>query len=453
MSRRAQLATVGPDERMLQVRLAKPGACGSVAHLAVIAPSQDGSPPAEVLRLTTAPHVLRLPAFQFFVASRFLSSTAFQGASVAVGWLVYDITRNPFDLGLIGLFQFLPMLVLTLLAGHIADQFDRRRIALVCQVVEAAVMGFMAIGIWQGWLPLWGIFAAIAVLGGAQAFERPAMAALLPAIVPQAQLQSAVATSTSIMQSAMIVGPAMGGLLYGLGGVVPFATSAIFFLLASIGVTLINHPMKVLVRTPVTWESVFAGVAFIKNRKVMLGSISLDLFAVLLGGATAMLPVYARDILEAGPWALGLLRTSPAIGAVVMALYLARFPLQHSVGKTMLIAVAVFGAATIVFAFSTNIALSIAMLVILGASDTISVVIRSSLVQLLTPDEMRGRVNAVNSLFIGASNQLGEFRAGVFAGFMGPVAAVAVGGVGTLAVVLLWSRLFPELRKVQTLSG
>jgi MFS family permease len=400
-----------------------------------------------------SPHVLRLSSFRFFVTSRFLSSVAFQGASVAVGWLVYDITRNPFDLGLIGLFQFLPMLLLTLVAGHVADRVDRRRIALVCQVLEALVMGFMVLGIWQGWLPLWGIFAAVSVLGAAQAFERPAMAALLPAIVPATQVQSAIAVATSIMQTALVIGPALGGLLYGFGGIVPFAVSAGCFLLASVAVTLIQHPHKTPPKAPVTWSSIFAGITFIASRKVMLGSISLDLFAVLLGGAVAMLPVYARDILDAGPWALGVLRTSPAVGAVVMSLYLARFPLQHSVGRIMLIAVAVFGLATIVFAFSTNIALSVAMLVILGASDTISVVIRSSLVQLLTPDEFRGRVNAVNALFIGASNQLGEFRAGVFAGFMGPVAAVAVGGIGTLAVVALWARLFPDLRKVQTLSG
>ncbi|MGV3490218.1 MAG: MFS transporter [Devosia sp.] len=398
-------------------------------------------------------HVLRLPAFRFFVLSRFLSSVAFQGASVAVGWLVYDITRNPFDLGLIGLFQFLPMLALTFVAGTVADRFDRRRIALICQVIEALVMAFMIAGIWQGWLPVWGIFASVAVLGGAQAFERPAMAALLPAIVSQAQLQSAVATSTSVMQTAMVVGPALGGLLYGFGDIVPFSVSMACFLVASLFVTLVRHPMRTPAKAPITWGSIFAGVTFIASRKVMLGAISLDLFAVLLGGAVAMLPVYARDILEAGPWALGVLRTSPAIGAVAMSLYLARFPLQHSVGRIMLVAVAVFGTATIVFAFSTNIILSIAMLVTLGASDTISVVIRSSLVQLLTPDEMRGRVNAVNSLFIGASNQLGEFRAGVFAGFMGPIGAVAFGGIGTLAVVLLWSRLFPDLRKVQTLSG
>lgn len=399
------------------------------------------------------PHVIRIPSFRHFLSSRALSSVAFQGSAVAIGWLIYDRTRNPFDLGLVGLFQFLPMLVLTFFAGHVADQFDRRQIGLVCQVIEAITMGFIALGIWQGWLPTWGIFAAVAVLGAAQAFERPSMAALLPGIVPTAQLQSAVATSTSVMQTALIIGPALGGILYGFGDVVPFLASGLLFLVASYNVLKIDRPATLPVRAPMTFESVFAGVVFIKSKPVMLGSISLDLFAVLLGGATAMLPVYARDILHAGPWALGFLRMAPAIGAVVMSLLLARFPLQHRVGIKMLWAVAIFGAATIVFAYSTNIVLSVVMLIILGASDTVSVVVRSSLVQLLTPDHMRGRVNAVNSLFIGTSNQLGEFRAGVFAGFMGPVAAVAFGGIGTLVVVLLWSRLFPALRKVDTLSG
>lgn len=399
------------------------------------------------------PHVIRIPSFRHFLSSRALSSVAFQGSAVAIGWLIYDRTRNAFDLGLVGLFQFLPMLVLTFFAGHVADQFDRRQIGLVCQVVEAVTMGFIALGIWQGWLPTWGIFAAVAVLGAAQAFERPSMAALLPGIVPMAQLQSAVATSTSVMQTALIIGPALGGILYGFGDVVPFLASGLLFLIASYNVLRIEKPATLPVRAPMTFESVFAGVVFIKSKPVMLGSISLDLFAVLLGGATAMLPVYARDILHAGPWALGFLRMAPAIGAVVMSLLLARFPLQHRVGAKMLWAVAIFGAATIVFAYSTDIILSVVMLIILGASDTVSVVVRSSLVQLLTPDHMRGRVNAVNSLFIGTSNQLGEFRAGVFAGFMGPVAAVAFGGIGTLAVVLLWSRLFPALRKVDTLSG
>jgi MFS family permease len=399
------------------------------------------------------PHVLKLSSFRHFLSSRALSSMGFQGSAVAIGWLVYDTTRNPFDLGLVGLFQFLPMLVLTFVAGQVADQFDRRIIGLACQLLEAAVMLFIAIGVWQNWLPVWGIFIAVAVMGSAAAFERPTMAALLPSIVPAPQLTQAVATSTSVMQTALIIGPALGGLLYGLGAVVPFVAAAVAFLGASFNVVRISHPGEAPKRTPVTFESVFAGVAFIRSRPVMLGTISLDLFAVLLGGATALLPVYARDILDAGPWALGLLRTSPAIGAVTMSLILARFPLQHKVGLKMLWAVGIFGAATIVFAFSTSIVLSIAMLLTLGAADTVSVVVRSSLVQLLTPDHMRGRVNAVNSLFIGTSNQLGEFESGIVAGLIGPVAAVAVGGIGTIAVVLLWAGLFPSLRKVDTLAG
>ncbi len=377
----------------------------------------------------------------------------FQGSAVAIGWLVYDTTRNPFDLGLVGLFQFLPMLVLTFVAGQVADLFDRRAIGLACQLIEAVTMVFVAFGVWQGWLPIWGVFVAVAVMGCCAAFERPTMAALLPSIVPASQLTQAVATSTSVMQTALIVGPALGGLLYGFGDVVPFAAAALAFLGASFNVIRIVHPGEAPKRQPVTFESVFAGVAFIWSKPLMLGAISLDMFAVLLGGATALLPVYARDILDAGPWALGLLRTSPAIGAVVMALLLARFPLKHGVGIKMLWAVGVFGVATIVFAYSTNIALSVAMLLILGAADTISVVVRSSLVQLMTPEHMRGRVNAVNSLFIGTSNQLGEFRAGISAGIMSPVMAVAVGGIGTIAVVLLWARLFPALRKVNTLAG
>jgi MFS family permease len=399
------------------------------------------------------PHVVKLPSFRHFLFSRALSSMGFQGSAVAVGWLVYDTTRNPFDLGLVGLFQFLPMLVLTLVAGQVADQFDRRIIALVCQWLQAATMVIVAIGVWQNWLPIWAIFVAVAVMGAAAAFERPTMAALLPGIVPQAQLTQAVATSTSVMQTALVIGPALGGLLYGFGDLVPFAAAAAAFLGASYNVVRIERPAKMPPRSPITFESVFAGVAFIWSKPVMLGSISLDMFAVLLGGATALLPIYARDILDAGPWALGLLRTAPAIGAVAMSLLLARFPLSHKVGLKMLWAVGVFGVATIVFAYSTAIWLSVLMLLILGAADTVSVVVRSSLVQLLTPDHMRGRVNAVNSLFIGTSNQLGEFRAGISAGVMSPVMAVAVGGIGTIAVVLMWARLFPALRKVDTLAG
>jgi MFS family permease len=387
--------------------------------------------------------------FLFVLGSRALSSMAFQGTGVAIGWLVYDKTRNPFDLGLIGLCQFLPMVVLTFVVGHVADAFDRRRIGFVCQIVEALTLLLLSIGVWQGWLSLPAIFVSVALLGSVQAFERPTMAALLPGIVPSEALPRAIANSTSVMQTALVIGPSLAGLLYGFGPVVPFVVATVMFALASLSVTSIPHPGVTPKREPVTLKSVFAGAAFIRSKPVMLGTISLDLFAVLLGGATALLPVYARDILHAGPVGLGLLRTSPAIGAVAMSLVLGRFPLTRRVGMTMLVAVGVFGLATIVFAVSTNIALSVAMLLVLGAADTISVVVRTSLVQLLTPDAMRGRVNAINSLFIGTSNQLGEFESGTLASLVGPVWAVALGGLGTIAVVLLWTKLFPALPKVQ----
>jgi hypothetical protein len=280
------------------------------------------------------------------------------------------------------------------------------------------------------------------------------MAALLPNIVPSSLLQVAIATSTSMMQTAFIIGPSLGGLLYGVSPVAPFAMSAVLYIIASVNVISIRvEREQPASREPVTLNSVFAGVSFIASRPVMLGTISLDLFAVLLGGATALLPMFACDILHAGPWGLGLLRAAPAIGALAMSIWLARRPLQSDVGKKMLSAVLVFGIATIVFSLSSNIILSVAALFVVGASDTVSVVVRSSLVQLLTPDAMRGRVNAVNSLFIGTSNQLGEFESGMLATALGPVLTGIVGGVGTIVVVLLWMRLFPDLTRVKTLRG
>ena len=369
--------------------------------------------------------------YQHFLSSRVLSNVAFHGTTVAVGWLIYDKTNSAFALGLVGLVQFLPVLLLTFVVGQVADRYDRRLIGLICQLAQAAT---------------------VTVLGSAIAFERPTMAALLPGVVPASTLQRAIATSTSFMQVGFIVGPAFGGLLYGLGPVVPFFAAAVLFAGAAYNVIRIPRPEKRAV-TPVTLQSVFAGVGFIRSRPIILGTLSLDLFAVLLGGVTSLLPIFARGILQAGPWAVGFLRAAPAVGALVMSVWLARHRLERNVGRNMLLAVAAFGVATIVFALSTNIVISVLALAVLGASDTISVVIRSSLVQLLTPDDMRGRVNAVNSLFIGASNQLGDFESGIVAGLVGPVAAGVIGGVGTIVIVLFWARLFPDLRKVQSLSG
>jgi MFS family permease len=397
--------------------------------------------------------LLRQPSYLKFIVSRVFSALSFQGAAIALGWLVYDKTQNAFDLGYIGLCQFLPMVVLTFVVGHVADRFDRRRIGFVCQVIDAACVAFLGVGQMMGWLSVPLIFGTVLVLGAAQAFERPTMAALLPAIVPTAVLQQAVATSTSFQQAAFVLGPALGGLLYGVAAPVPFVVAAVLFACASLSVIAIEKLARIEKREPVTLKSVFAGVAFIWGRPVMLGTISLDLFAVLLGGATALLPIYARDILHAGPLSLGFLRAAPAVGAVVMSVVLARRPLQRGVGRTMLGAVAIFGVGTLIFAVSTNMVLSIAALVLLGAADTVSVVVRSSLVQLLTPDPMRGRVNAVNSLFVGTSNQLGEFESGIAAGLIGAVPACIVGGIGTLVIVALWTKVFPALPKVETLSG
>ncbi|MBO9123653.1 MULTISPECIES: MFS transporter [unclassified Rhizobium] len=397
--------------------------------------------------------VLRHPGYLNFAASRVFSSLSFQCVAIAMGWMIYDQTHSAFALAMVGLCQFLPMVVLTFVVGHVADRFDRRRIGLVCQLILATVSAALAVATWQNWRTPAGILTAVTIMGATVAFERPTMAALLPSIMPPSLLQRAVATSTLMMQTALIVGPSLGGLLYGVDAVAPFAVAAVLFAVASINVISIRMEWTPSKREPVTLASVFAGVSFIKSKPVMLGTISLDLFAVLLGGATALLPMFASDILHAGPWGLGMLRAAPAVGALSMSIVLARRSLTSRVGAKMLTAVAVFGVATIVFAVSTNIALSIAALLVVGAADTVSVVVRSSLVQLLTPDSMRGRVNAVNSLFIGTSNQLGEFESGMLAGMMGPVAAGVIGGVGTIVVVLMWTRLFPDLRKVDTLQG
>ncbi|MBL4926728.1 MFS transporter [Fuscibacter oryzae] len=398
-------------------------------------------------------HVLQNRNYRLFLTSRTCSSLGFQSLTVALGWMIYDLTGSAWMLGWVGFCQFLPMLLLTFVVGTVADRYDRRRIGLICQWVQAVTVLTLGTLAWHGLLTAPGILAAVAVLGAAQAFERPTMASLVPGIVGPAMLQRAIATSTSFMQTALIVGPSLGGILYGVDRLVPFFTSAVLFLAAGIAVSRIRLIAPPAARAPVTLATVFAGVAFIRQTPAVLGMISLDLFAVLLGGATALLPIYASDILDGGPFALGLLRAAPAIGALLMSFYVARHPIRRGAGKKMFAAVAVFGLATIVFALSTNITLSILALLVVGASDNISVVVRSSLVQLMTPDEMRGRVNAVNSLFIGTSNQLGEFESGMVAGALGPVAAGVIGGVGTLAVVALWMAAFPTLRRIERLDG
>ncbi len=365
--------------------------------------------------------------------------------AVAVGWQVYALTDSALDLGLVGLVQFLPALLLVLVSGHVADRYDRRTVVRISQTIEAIAVITLAVFSFRGTVTEQLIFALVALVGSARAFEAPTLQALLPGLVPVALLPRAVAASASANQTAVIIGPAAGGLLYVLGPTAVYATSASLFLLASVMVWRIRIERVPPKREPPSLKSIFAGIAFIRSQPAVLGAISLDLFAVLLGGATALLPIYARDILGTGPWGLGLLRSAPALGALSMALYFARRPPDRRVGRTMFAGVATFGLATIVFAVSTSFALSLAALVVLGASDMVSVVIRMSLVQLDTPDAMRGRVSAVNTVFIGTSNQLGEFESGVTAALFGTVPAVLLGGVGTLLVVLLWMRLFPTL--------
>jgi MFS family permease len=390
--------------------------------------------------------------YALFWTARGLSAFAMQMAAVATGWLVYQNTGSAYFLGLIGLAQFVPMVLLTLPVGHIADCGDRRRIVIACQLLESLALAFLAWGIVAGWLATAHIFAAVVALGAAQAFERPTMSALLPSLVPTGTLQRAIAMASSANQSAYIVGPAIGGLLYAVDVAVPFALAACLMFGAALLMSAIVAARPAPSREPATLRSVFSGIDFIWHRPILLGAVSLDLFAVLLGGATALMPIYARDILGTGPWGLGMLRAAPAAGALSMSLVMARVSMRRGVGTKLFLAVGGFGVATMVFALSRNLLLSMAALYFVGVADNISVVIRSSLVQLATPDAVRGRVNAVNSLFIGTSNQLGEFESGIAAGLLGAVPAALLGGVATIAVALIWMRVFPALRRIQSLA-
>jgi len=415
--------------------------------------------PVENISMTSALHpyepqeILRNRSFVLFWFARAATMVAFQMQAVAVGWQIYALTGSALYLGLVGLAQFLPMFLLTLAVGHVADRYDRRAIARLCQIIECLAAFALAWGSAAGWQSKETILVIMFVVGAVHAFEGPTMHSLLPGLVSAPLLPRALAWSASAMQTATIVGPALGGLLYTLGPAEVYATAGVLFLAARVFLGLIRAVRAPVTREPANIKSVFAGIAFIRSRPEVLGAISLDLFAVLLGGATALLPIYARDILLTGPWGLGLLRSAPAAGALAMSLFLARRPLKRRVGRTMFIAVAVFGAATIVFALSTSFLLSLASLAVLGAADVISVVIRHSLVQLKTPDDMRGRVSAVNSLFIGTSNQLGEFESGITAAWFGAVFSVLIGGIGTIIVVALWMRIFPQLAKTDTLDS
>lgn len=396
--------------------------------------------------------LLRHPPFRLFFWARSVSEFAQQMATVAVGWQVYSLTHSAFALGLVGLTQFIPSAVLVFAAGHVADRYPRERVLQLCLAAEALAAAWLAWGSWAGWLTVPEIFTAIAVVGTASAFESPARAALLPAVVPPGLRQKGTAVSIGGFQMAVICAPALGGFAYALAPAVPYALMTVLWLVAARLSGAIRPEQPVTAKEPTTWSALFAGVGFVRRNPAILGTISLDLFAVLLGGATALLPIYARDILHTGPWGLGILRSAPALGALAMTARLTRHPLNRRVGIRMFQAVIVFGLATVVFAVSHRIWLSLVALVVMGAADTVSVVIRASLVQLATPDAMRGRVGAVNYLFVNASNQLGEFESGVTAALVGAMPAAALGGLGTVAVALLWMKLFPALREVERLE-
>jgi len=394
----------------------------------------------------SAPQLLRhhRPFLAFWLA-RVFTASGFQMLTVAIGWHLYQLTGNVLDLGLVGLVEFAPRVLFMLHTGHVADRYDRRKVAALCQSLQGLIALALAVGSATDNVTRELIFALAFLLGATRSFEMPATQALLPNVVPAGLFPRAVAASASATQSATIVAPALGGFLYAFGSIWVYGPTVALYAIACILTLSLQARGQVAQRGRASIESLLAGIRFIRSRPDILGAISLDLFAVLLGGATALLPVFAKDILLTGPLGLGLLRSAPAVGALLMSLWLARFPFERNVGRTMFTAVGVFGVATIAFGLSTSFWFSLAVLVVLGAADMISMVIRGAFVQLETPDEMRGRVSAVNGLFIGASNQLGEFESGVTAHWFGTVPAVVMGGIGTLVVTGVWIKLFPTL--------
>ena len=392
-------------------------------------------------------------SFARYWVARFTSHFSIQIVSVAVGWQVYDLTRDPLDLGFVGLAQFLPSLLLVLFTGAASDRYGRRMIMGICMGGEAiCAIGLLVLTL-MGSPSILAIFVILVFFGVARAFFGPASQSLVANLVPPEHLANAIAWNSSAWQIGTILGPVAGGLLYGVAPEAAYGTAIVFFGIGSALIMSIPRPDQKITASRASWGTLVAGMSYIWKEKIVLGAISLDLFAVLLGGAIALMPVYARDILDLGPWGLGLLRSAPGIGAILTAIYLTTHPIRDHAGLLLFIFVALFGAFTIVFGFSEIAWLSIVALILVGASDMVSVFIRETLIQLWTPDRMRGRVNAVNMVFVGASNELGEFRAGVMASFTGAVVAVAAGGAGTVAVAGLWAKMFPELRKARHLDG
>jgi MFS family permease len=394
------------------------------------------------------------PAFRLYEVARFFVVVALEMQSVAVGWQIYEITHRALDLGYVGLAQFLPGILLFLVSGHAADRFNRLKLMIACTAGFALCSALLLASSLTNYRSVGPIYGVIVLLGVVRSFNGPVGRALLPQLVREEHFQNAVAWHSTIFQGATILGPSLGGIIYAAfrGPSAVYAASLTSAIIAGVCATQIRMESPPRKREPINLKTVLAGVSYIWNHKIVLGTISLDLFAVLLGGAVALLPVYAREILHTGPWGLGILRSAPAVGAGAMAILIAHNPLRSRVGVTMLWCVGAFGAFTIIFGLSHSLVISLIALIFVGASDMVSVVIRSTLVQVATPDSMRGRVNAVDMIFIGASNELGQFESGLAAHWLGTVPSVVLGGVGTIVVTGLWALFFPGLRTTQTLS-
>jgi MFS family permease len=390
--------------------------------------------------------------FALYWVARVSSTVALQMQAVAVSWQMYDLTRNPLDLGLVGLVQFVPAALFVLVAGHVADRYNRRNIVRICYAAAGLATATLALGAAGGWSTRETLLAIVFVIGTTRAFEQTTLTTLLPNIVPLHMLPRATAAAASASQVAVIAGPAVGGLIYAVSPVLVYSLCAALYVTAFVLMGLVHAVRAASAREPLSLAVLFAGFAYIRRNPLILGAISLDLFAVLLGGVFALLPVFARDVFQVGPWGLGLLRAAPGVGALIAAIALTHRMPRRWIGRIVFGSVATYGIAIIIFALSESFVLSIGLLVILGAVDMISVVIRMTLIQLETPDDMRGRVSSVNSLFVIASNQLGDFRAGLMASWIGTIPAVLVGGVGALLVVLIGRKAFSELYRVESLD-
>ncbi len=397
--------------------------------------------------------VLRNRDFLFLETNAFFSTLAAEILTVSVAWMIYDISRDPFDLGLVGLVQFLPVLLLVMLTGTFADRYSRRRIIAICMLVEfVAILGITLVAI-NGTSKIWPILALLALLGAGRAFLTPASRALAPTVVKREEIGAAISCSSAIWQFCSIAGPAIGGLLYGISPLVAYVTALVMVAIALLASLFIRPVPQQPMEEGNVLQSLMGGFRYMKEEKIVLGATTLDLFAVLFGTTVVLLPIYARDILVAGPFELGVLRAAIGVGALAMALYLGIYPVRRKAGHIMFGAVLIFGLGTIVFALSDVLVLTVAALAIMGAADMVSVYIREVLMQLWTPDQLRGRVNAVNSVLVNASNELGAFRAGSAAGLIGTVPAAFLGGLSILIITLLWMRWFPKLRRADDLSG